>query len=260
MLPQLLIVDGQFFSDFFYHYYMISLVHKEKGGSNAMNQDLQEKLYKEAVTLCKDSVNHEKVMKARDIFADLGDFEDSADYLKRCDEFLAIKVGSKITMGEYNGKTLTWTVLKTEGARYMLFCDDTVANTCFNERRIGSNWNSSTLRKWLNVTFFNDAFSFQEKMKIQIQRLFNNFDPRWDNQNGPDTKDKLYVFSENELLELLPEPEDRNIGKWWWLRGHGESDLSQKAIYEDGSIYKNGIDESYDNVGVRPVMWVRITV
>lgn len=225
-----------------------------------MNQELQEKCYKEAVDICKDSVHHDKVLHARELFADLGDYKDSADYLTRCDEFLSHKVGTKITMGNYKGKELVWTIYKIEGVRYMLIADDVVEYTCFNERRIGSDWNSCTLRKWLNVTFMNEAFSFQEKIKIQIQRLFNNFDSRWDNQNGPDTKDKLYVLSENELLELMPTPEDRKIGKWWWLRGHGDSDLSQKAIYEDGSIYNNGIDESYTNLGVRPVMWIKITV
>lgn len=225
-----------------------------------INQNLQETCYNDAVEICKSSSLPEKIQKARDIFADLGDYKDSVARLQKCDEFLAHQTGKKVIFGSYKGKPLSWTVIKTEALRCMLLADDVIDYVPFNEFRIGIGWNACDLRKWLNRTFMDQAFTFQEKLKIQITKLDNNFDPRWDNQNGLDTKDKLYVLCQNELDELLPSQEDRNIGKWWWLRGHGCSDLSQKAVYEDGSVYDSGVDVSATDVGVRPVLWIKNTL
>lgn len=222
-------------------------------------ENLQENCYKEAVAICKDTAQFSKIQNARNIFADLGDYKDSAEYLKRCDDFLAYQPGNKVIFGEYNGQPLSWTVLKTEGYRCMLFADDVLEYRYFHEFRRGVAWNDCDLRKWLNRDFLDTAFSFQEKLKIQIQKLDNDFDPRWAGHNGPDTKDKIYVFSDVEMLEFMPTEEDRAINKWWWLRGHGGSDLSQKAICPDGVIYYNGIDVCNTDVAVRPVMWIKIS-
>ena len=225
-----------------------------------IDTNLQEKCYVEAVNICTNSFSEEKVNKARTIFADLGKYKDSEKYLKKCDDFLIHQLGNKVLFGTYNDKPLSWTVVRTEGFSSMLLADDVIEDMYFHHMRIGASWNESDLRKWLNRDFFDKAFSFQEKLKIQIVRLFNNFDPRWDNQNGPDTKDKVYVLSQNELDEILPNINDRNIGKWWWLRGHGQSDLSQKAVYPDGTVYETGVDVSNDTVGVRPVLWVKTSI
>lgn len=223
-----------------------------------ITEENKEALYQDAVSCSKKSFSFHQVAEAREVLLALGDYKESAAYVKICDRFLAYRPGTKVTFGNYQGKELVWTILETNGQSMLLFADDIVDIEKFHFERNEINWNSCQLRKWLNRTFLEEAFSFQERMYIMLSKLNNSFDPRWDVENGPDTKDKVYVFSLPELLKYCPTEESRALGKWWWLRGHGYSNLTQKAVYEDGTIYEQGISPNSENVGVRPVMLVRI--
>ena len=167
-------------------------------------------------------------------------------------------VGNIVTFGNYQGKDLVWKILARDGRRYMLLSQNNVAEHSFHTERVEVMWSNCELRKWLNRDFINEAFSLQERMRITLHKSKNNVDERWDAGNGPDTTDKIYIFNRRELDEYLPDPADRAIGEWWWLRGHGCSNLNQQAVYEDGTVYLDGISSYSVGVGVRPVMWVQL--
>lgn len=164
----------------------------------------------------------------------------------------------KITFGNYHGKPLEWKVILTHGNRCLILAEKPVDYMYFHPERDEIAWNNCFLRKWLNRQFLEEAFTLQERMMILISKHACNTDPRWDHENGPDTKDKAFVFSLKELEEYLPKKEDRAIGEWWWLRGHGCSNLNQQAVYEDGTVYVNGVSSNSAEVGVRPAMWIRL--
>ena len=168
-------------------------------------------------------------------------------------------VGNIVTFGNYKGNDLVWKVLVKDGRRFMLLSQNNVAVHSFHTERVEVDLNSCELRKWLNRDFLNEAFSLQERMRIILHRNENGVDYRWDTANGPDTNDKIYIFNYKELEEYLPEKSDRAIGEWWWLRGHGCSNLNQQAVYEDGTVYEEGISSFSVGVGVRPVIWVQLT-
>ena len=165
-------------------------------------------------------------------------------------------VGNIVTFGNYQGKDLVWKVLARDGRRCMLLSQNNVAEHSFHTEREEVNWNSCELRKWLNREFLNEAFSLQERMHIILHKNENSVDYRWDTANGPATTDKIYIFNRQELEEYLPDKADRAIGEWWWLRGHGCSNLNQQAVYCDGTVYTDGVSNHSDEVGVRPAMWV----
>ena len=223
-----------------------------------ITEENREKLYQEAISCSKKSISFKQVAEAREVLLSLGTYKESPAYVAVCDRFLSHKVGTKITFGNYQGKDLTWTILETNGHSMLLFADESIATQPFHLEREEITWNSCSLRKWLNSDFLNTAFSFQDRMRVMLSKLNNRFDPRWDRSNGPDTMDKVYVFSLPELLTYYPTEESRALGCWWWLRGYGYSNLTQKAVYEDGTIYEQGISPNSENVGVRPVMLVRI--
>ena len=166
--------------------------------------------------------------------------------------------GNKVSFGTYNEKELIWKVLRKDGNRRLLLAEKPVEFMSFYPERISINWSTCTLRRWLNKQFLEESFTLQERMTILLSSHRNNTDPRWDDENGPDTRDKAFVFNLRELDEYLPDQEDRAVGEWWWLRGHGCSNLNQQAVYYDGTVYPEGVSCNSKEVGVRPAIWIRL--
>lgn len=217
-----------------------------------------EETYQKAVQAFSYFLSNEELLQFRDTFKELGDYKSSAMYLQRCEKCLAYTVGNTVTFGRYHGKDIVWRVLQKEGPRCLLFAAEVVDHRCFHHERDDSTWSNCDLRRWLNKEFLEEAFTLKERMNIMLSTHRNNIDPRWHDENGPDTRDKAFVFNRIELDEYVPNTEDRSIGEWWWLRGHGCSNLNQQAVYEDGTVYENGVSTHASEVGVRPAMWVHI--
>lgn len=216
-----------------------------------------EELYAKATAMYMHSVADRDFLQMQEMFQSLGTYRDSEKYLKKCEYFLSCTAGNKITFGKYHGTELVWTILCTDGPRCLLLADAPVEYMYFHQERDNTPWSSCALRRWLNKQFLEEAFSLQERMNILLIPHQNNTDPRWGDENGPDTRGKAFVFNLKELDEYLPEQKDRAIGEWWWLRGHGCSNLNQQVVYKDGTIYANGVSSNAPDMGVRPAMWVR---
>ncbi|MDD3219137.1 MAG: DUF6273 domain-containing protein [Lachnospiraceae bacterium] len=217
-----------------------------------------EKLYSDAVNAYIRFVQESQIGPVKDMFEKLGDYKDSAKYLEKCENFLKYNQGNTVTFGKYQDKELVWKVILTDGNRRMLLAEKPVEHMYFYPEREEITWSNCTLRRWLNKQFLEESFTLQERMMIILTPHQNNADPRWYGENGPDTRDKAFVFNLKELDEYLPNKEDRAIGEWWWLRGHGSSNLNQHAVYDDGTVYTNGVSSNSEEVGVRPAMWIRL--
>lgn len=85
---------------------------------------------------------------------------------------------------------ILWRVLKTKGKNHLLLAENAITGPAFHEKRTNISWSDSTLRKWLNHDFINQAFSPAERMSIVFT-------------NTP------------KLLEYLPNQSDRALGEWW---------------------------------------------
>ncbi len=156
-------------------------------------------------------------------------------------------------------------------------------------------WETSVLRKWLNETFINNAFDDRERTYIADTHL-ENPDNRYDNsEGGNDTVDNVFVLSCDEVrkyyefesfetspgafenyagvsTELITPPTDyankRNEssdsknGECWWLRTPGGVDtpfegIAMCYVSAEGDAGEGFISPAYYNdVGVRPAMWV----
>ena len=217
-----------------------------------------EERYRKAVDAYNHLEKRETIAAVRDTFRELGDYKQAKTYMQRCERFLEFQVGETVVFGNYKGNPLRWKVLAKEGRKFLLLSEDVIDHIPFHFERSEATWSNCSLRSWLNRQFMEEAFTLQERMSILLIHHQNNIDPRWDNNNGADTKDKAFVFNLKELNEYLPDIKDRAIGDWWWLRGHGCSNTNQQAVYADGTVYADGVGSHHDDVGVRAAMWVNV--
>ena len=129
-------------------------------------------------------------------------------------------VGDIITFGKYeqdnntdNGKEdIEWIVLdkKSDGqlvliSKYVLDCQP------YNTEYTEVTWETCSLRKWLNGTFMDTAFSEEEKAKIQSTTITNEDSPMSGTDGGNDTTDKVYLLSYSEASNLFGEDTTINV-------------------------------------------------
>ncbi len=165
-------------------------------------------------------------------------------------------LGDVISWGVWEDKPLLWRVLDREGDKRLLLAEEIVARQPYNKEYDNTYWQTSTLRRWLNKTFFQKAFSLKERSRILNTRLKNPPNPRYLTSGGGDTVDKLFLLGLDQLERYLPTDAQRAMGQWWWVRSPGLNILSAASVYEDGSIYDTGINIHYADGGVRPAMWI----
>lgn len=196
------------------------------------------------------------------LFAALGEYEDSAMQSELCNilPYAEAQTGDVLTFGIYNGTELTWRVLTREGNSVLL-----ITERCVDERHFQSNQNDpkyyvdSPIRKFLNQTFCNEAFTEDQKSLIQEKRLATT---------GGDVTDKLFLLSDQEANKYFTSDADRvaKDGKAWYLRTVNSVLLDVLNYREPiammvtggGQVYQNDWTVDYER-GIRPAMWIDIS-
>ncbi len=190
----------------------------------------------------------------------------------------------KITFGHYeqdnnqeNGsEPIEWMVLYKSFDRVLLLSKYGLDGKMYNDSKTDVTWETCSLRKWLNESFYNDAFTNLEKEQI-IQVVNRNDDNiSFDVSGGSRTEDKIFLLSKDEVENYLEKNEDRQCGgtayagenriyvdeengnSWWWLRSPGESADRAVIILPDGEIFLSGDEIDNDNGMVRPALWIFI--
>lgn len=181
-------------------------------------------------------------------------------------------VGSFVYLGAYeqdnneaNGpEEIEWIVLEDNGdsaliiSRYALDCEP------FDVNGLTNVWKDCTLRKWLNMDFYNTAFTPDEQQHISTATV---------KTKGTATEDQVFLLATDGAKEYFKSSDSRKcapislaIAKgayvsdsteccWWWLRSPG--DYSNYAAYVDidGDVYDRDVDRS--NYAVRPALFVK---
>lgn len=223
-------------------------------------------------------------------FQKLGKYQDSPE---RADAilqehpalaFLGAKKGDVIIFGAYeqdndlsNGKEpIEWMVLEAEEDKVLVISKYALDNMPYNESSADVTWDSCTLRKWLNGTFVDSAFSRKEKasiLTVTVKAAGNSFKGS-KVKAGKDTQDKVFLLSEDEYKEYFKtksaavcEPTVYTRSKYvymekgkcmWWLRVPGETQHFAAFVYPSGNWWYNGhLVDSLD-IGVRPALWINL--
>lgn len=89
--------------------------------------------------------------------------------LRGCVSHTQLEEDAYVQLGTWQGEPLVWQVVEESGGVFTLLAVDTVAELPFAaEGAYGDNlWAESSLRQWLNGTFFQEAFSSQEQALLR---------------------------------------------------------------------------------------------
>lgn len=203
-----------------------------------------------------------------------------------------------IYFGEYpqtdkTGETaepIKWRVLQVNGDDVLVqadVCLDCQEYNDASEKKFYITWESCSLRKWLNETFIEKAFSPEEQQAMIETTIENPDNPIYDTEGGEATTDKVFLLS----LEEAMNPEygfsayvneksetrmrkntayaieqgaytDKDTGTGWaWLRSPGIDDNNQDyvaGIEKDGSIRRYGWSATSFHQGVCPAMHLKL--
>lgn len=236
--------------------------------------------------------------EAEILFKSLGNYRDAEIYMLRA-RILPSKKGDRIIFGrfEQDDKTsapedIEWIVLARSGNKRLLISRYILTTLPFDKNhkvaddreniaeagRVPAPWEKSSLRKWLNGTFYTTAFDKVEQSVIQTTRVTNEGNTGFNIKGGAATKDKIFLLSISEATKYFSKDANRKTSKtnyakniyslgkrynWWWLRSPGMH-YDFAAIVMSGGGYTEDSGDwqgrgANNPGGVRPVMWIDLS-
>lgn len=198
---------------------------------------------------------------------------------------LEINAKEYFTLGKWNKKDIVWQILKysKDGKSALVISRDVLFSRPYDENQERyPDWSSSSLRKYLNEDFYKNAFSKKERKLIKKVILKNKSFEGWDYSSfnveiggyerkniitSLATKDRVFILSPDDAYKYFKNDLERaayyinsiNVSEQWWLRWMGGPlatscvDIRADECDGDDSMLNN------EYVGVRPVMWVKLT-
>lgn len=262
-----------------------------KIGLNINNYFAQKKMYREAVAY----INCGKVDEAREMFFRLGDYEDSQSYVE--DVLKNLEKGDSFLFGKYeqdgnieNGpEPIEWIVLGTTKTKALLLSKCCIEKLPYNNRNEKTTWEKSDIRKWLNSTFVNTAFS-EKQAELYLNRTANKTqsNSKYNTSSGRETEDKVFLLSEVDFNTYLNTVLKKAKGSkyivdngytkdeycLYWLRTAGVSQYNAMNVSIEGELNHMGyaVDHSISqqhpdkegetmylgSLGVRPAIWINL--
>lgn len=194
-------------------------------------------------------------------------------------------VGNKITFGTYeqdndtsNGaEDIEWLVLAKENNKILVISDKALDCQRYNAIHKEITWEQCSLRKWLNDSFLNTAFSEEERALIQSTTVSADKNPQYQYRNpGNATTDKVFLLSINEVHKYFSDINARECSPTayakaqgartstyngvdtcaWWLRSPGSEQSFATSIDDLGWVNSRGYSVSSFVFSVRPALWI----
>lgn len=195
-----------------------------------------------------------------------------------------LKVHDKILFGNYfvNERTkksqpIEWEVIDRNQDRALLLSKKLLDTHIYSEKKDWVTWDICELRKWLNDTFLNAAFTSSEQSRICECQIHTPDNPLYRTHGGGDVADRIFILDSFEVSRLLPDNASRkavameyafdhgafcssNDGSGLWrLRTPGFTLGMTSVVEPDGNIDYYGDSAFTDYVGIRPSLWLKTT-
>lgn len=194
----------------------------------------------------------------------------------------SVEVGDSYTFGAYpqdndTKEAIKWLVLAKEDKKILLISEKALDCQKYNDSCTDVTWETCSLRKWLNSTFLNAAFSAAEQKKIVSTTVSADKNPNYSTDPGNATTDKVFLLSINETNQYFDNDEARKCVStsyaiangayinnhytntcWWWLRSPGDGQYSAAYVYDEGAFNSSGYAVNYSYDCVRPALWIEL--
>ena len=186
---------------------------------------------------------------------------------------------NKIFFGNYpqgkNGECapIEWDILEEKNGKAMIISHYILDSLTFGQK---NNYKNSSIRRWLNNTFFDIAFTDKEKEIIESTTVNNSAGSTGHKKNKfacEHTNDKVFLLSYEEAVLFYKKKELRRAKGTtyamkknlyvesgteygnWLLRSPGCGKKTRvKCIFVNGEFHNH--DVGYGKDGVRPVLWL----
>ena len=191
--------------------------------------------------------------------------------------FVTIVFGRYPQASKNENALIEWLVLKNDGSKALLISKYALDCQQYNTSDRNVTWETCTLRKWLNGSFINSAFSVDEQKQI----LSTTVTPDYSTDPGNNTKDRVFLLSIAEAEKYFGSDSTRqcqgtvycyaqgaykarNGNCWWWLRSlsspHSFNFDNRYAFYvfSHGKVSREGSSADYDRIAVRPALWINL--
>ncbi len=197
-----------------------------------------------------------------------------------------IHVGGTVKFGSYeqdnnssNGaEQIEWTVLDLQGDKALIISKNVLDfQQYYPNLQTQITWSNSSIRNWLNNTFYNTAFTDSQKAAINTTNVSAENNSTYGTSGGSATDDKVFLLSASEAEKYFETDGARmancteyalsrngdsalrnNVtqSSYWWLRTPGIFDYDAMYVHYTGSLSSDGMAAANVIGGVRPVMWV----
>lgn len=185
--------------------------------------------------------------------------------------FVTIAFGRYPQASKNENALIEWLVLKNDGSKALLTSKYALDCQRYNTSGTDVTWETCTLRRWLNGSFINSAFSAEEQKQILHTTVTVDRSPYRTNP-GNNTKDRVFLLSIAEAQKYFGSKSVRQcqgtvycfaqgaykVGDGyclWRLRSPGSSGCTA-YVYNDGSINEYGYPVDEGTIAVRPALWI----
>lgn len=199
-----------------------------------------------------------------------------------------IQAGSSFYFGHYEqdnnestgSEPIEWIVLNTKDGKALLISRYILDCLPYSEDGETVNWANSSLRSWLNTSFYDTAFTEDER-KVIAETTNGNYaedgNPEWALNPCPPTDDHVFILSWKEATEYFPDDAKRktdgteyarSVGAKflgvtsigfsnadWWLRSSGANNTEAAYVGVIRAIHTKAVKE---RIGVRPAIWINL--
>ncbi|MDO4177429.1 MAG: DUF6273 domain-containing protein, partial [Bacillota bacterium] len=178
-----------------------------------------------------------------------------------------------------NGKEdIEWLILAKEDNKILVISKYALDCQQYNTSFTRVTWETCSLRKWLNGTFINNAFSSGEQSMILTTTVTADKNPSYSTSPGNNTTDKVFLLSIAEVNQYFSSDSARqcqgcqgtaycytqgaykgsNENCWWWLRSPGSNSDYAARVLSLGSVDGSGDDTDHEDGAVRPALWINL--
>ncbi len=180
----------------------------------------------------------------------LVDTVDREDEFEVSDDLQTVKMGryEQDNEGQNGTEQIEWIVLEADGQKALLISKNIIDCMPYNNGYAACNWESSSIRKWLNNDFLETAFTEGERMKI-LETFVPDADP--DSINNESLNQSLADASGNDEGDVEPVNEPVLTGVYDKLFLLSDFEV-KKYLPDDGAVegdeaYAHATEYAIDN-------------